>query len=173
MELADITRRHFFHRASTGIGIAALASLLGPEAKAERGLPGFPNFPPKAKRVIYLFQHGAPSQLDLFDYKPGLTAQRGQELPDSVRMGQRLTGMTAYQAKFPTAPSIFKFAKYGESGATISELLPHTAKIADQLCFVKSMTTEAINHDPAVTFFQTGLSHFPSMVIVSRTGMTW
>jgi Protein of unknown function (DUF1501) len=156
VQLEELTRRHFFHRASTGIGIAALASLLGREAKAERGLTGFPNFAPKAKRVIYLFQHGAPSQLDLFDYKPGLTAQRGQELPDSVRMGQRLTGMTAYQAKFPTAPSIFKFAKHGESGATLSELLPYTAKIADQLCFVKSMQTEAINHDPAVTFFQTG-----------------
>ncbi len=156
MELTDITRRHFFHRGSTGIGIAALASLLGGEAKADRGLPGFPNFAPKAKRVIYLFQHGAPSQLDLFDYKPGLTTQRGQELPDSVRMGQRLTGMTAYQAKFPTAPSIFKFAKCGESGVTLSELLPYTAKIADQICLVKSLQTDAINHDPAVTFFQTG-----------------
>ena len=152
----DITRRHFFHRASTGVGIAALASLLDRDAKAERGLPGFPNFPPKAKRVIYLFQHGAPSQLDLFDYKPGLTAQRGQDLPDSVRMGQRLTGMTAYQAKFPTAPSVFKFAKYGESGMALSELLPYTGKIADQICLVKSLQTDAINHDPAVTFFQTG-----------------
>src|SRR5580704_13919430 len=150
------TRRHFFGRTSVGLGAAALSSLLGGGAEAATGLTGFPNFPPTAKRVIYLFQHGAPSQLDLFDYKPNLTAQRGAELPDSVRMGQRLTGMTAYQAKFPTAPSIFKFEKYGESGATFSELLPYTAKIADQICFVKSLQTDAINHDPAVTFFQTG-----------------
>jgi hypothetical protein len=156
LNIENITRRHFFNKSATGIGIAALASLLGPDAKADRGLPGFPNFPAKAKRVIYLFQHGAPSQLDLFDYKPELTAQRGKDLPDSVRMGQRLTGMTAYQAKFPTAPSVFKFEKYGESGATLSELLPYTAKIADQLCFIKSLQTDAINHDPAVTFFQTG-----------------
>ena len=152
MEPIDITRRYFFHRASTGLGIAALASLL----KADRGLDGFPNFPPKAKRVIYLFQHGAPSQLDLFDYKPALTTRRGEDLPDSVRMGQRLTGMTAYQAKFPTAPSVFKFSKYGESGLTFSELLPYTGKIADRLCLIKSLQTDAINHDPAVTFFQTG-----------------
>src|SRR5580704_10794350 len=150
------TRRHFFGRTSVGLGAAALSSLLGGGAEAATGLTGFPNFPPTAKRVIYLFQHGAPSQLDLFDYKPNLTAQRGAELPDSVRMGQRLTGMTAYQAKFPTAPSIFKFEKYGESGATFSELLPYTAKIADQICLVKSLQTDAINHDPAVTFFQTG-----------------
>jgi hypothetical protein len=152
----DITRRYFFHRAATGLGIGALASLLGSEARAERGLPDFPNFPAKAKRVIYLFQHGAPSQLDLFDSKPALTARRGEELPDSVRMGQRLTGMTAYQAKFPTAPSIFKFTKCGESGVTLSELLPHTARIADRICLIKSLQTDAINHDPAVTFFQTG-----------------
>jgi hypothetical protein len=152
VEPIDITRRYFFHRASTGLGIAALASLL----KADRGLDGFPNFPPKAKRVIYLFQHGAPSQLDLFDYKPALTTRRGEDLPDSVRMGQRLTGMTAYQAKFPTAPSVFKFSKYGESGLTFSELLPYTGKIADRLCLIKSLQTDAINHDPAVTFFQTG-----------------
>ena len=105
MQLEELTRRHFFHRASTGIGIAALSSLLGREAKAERGTTGFPNFAPKAKRVIYLFQHGAPSQLDLFDYKPALTTQRGLELPDSVRMGQRLTGMTSSKTSFPVAPS--------------------------------------------------------------------
>ncbi|MBM3767360.1 MAG: DUF1501 domain-containing protein [Acidobacteria bacterium] len=110
----------------------------------------------KAKRVIYLFQHGGPSQLDLFDWKPGLARVRGQDLPESIRMGQRLTGMTAYQANFPTAPTIFKFAQYGQSGAWLSELLPHTAKIADELCIIKSLHTEAINHDPAVTFFQTG-----------------
>jgi hypothetical protein len=153
------TRRHFFGRAATGIGIAALSSLLSSEqalASSPGVIPGYPNFPPTAKRVIYLFQHGAPSQLDLFDYKPNLTKQRGADLPDSVRMGQRLTGMTAYQAIFPTAPSIFKFAQYGESGAWLSELLPHTAKVVDDLAIVKSMQTEQINHDPAVTFCQTG-----------------
>src|SRR3954471_608711 len=102
----EMTRRHFFSRASGGVGIAALASLLSNDAKASEALPGLPHFPPKAKRVIYLFQHGAPSQLDLFDYKPNLTQLRGTELPDSIRKGQRLTGMTAYQTKFPTAPSI-------------------------------------------------------------------
>src|SRR5690349_5995052 len=153
-----VTRRHFFGRSATGIGIAALSSLLSSEiASADTSvIPGYPNFPPTAKRVIYLFQHGAPSQLDLFDYKPGLTAKRGSDLPESVRMGQRLTGMTAYQAKFPTAPSIFKFAQYGESGAWLSELLPHTAKVVDDLAIIKSMQTEQINHDPAVTFCQTG-----------------
>jgi len=151
-----MTRRHFFGRTSTGLGAAALTTLLAGEAEGAGGLPGLPNFPPTAKRVIYLFQHGAPSQLDLFDYKPGLQAHRGTELPDSIRMGQRLTGMTAYQAKFPTAPSLFKFAQHGESGAWLSELLPYTSKVADDLCIVKSLQTEAINHDPAVTFFQTG-----------------
>ncbi|MBM3783413.1 MAG: DUF1501 domain-containing protein [Acidobacteria bacterium] len=111
---------------------------------------------PKAKRVIYLFQHGGPSQLDLFDWKPELYRHRGKNLPASIRMGQRLTGMTAYQESFPTASSLFKFAQHGQSGAWLSELLPHTARIADELCIMKSMHTEAINHDPAVTFFQTG-----------------
>jgi hypothetical protein len=152
-----LTRRHFFSRASLGVGTAALSSLLAREGVAATGgLPGLPHHPAKAKRVIYLFQHGAPSQLDLFDYKPGLEKVRGQDLPASVRMGQRLTGMTAYQATFPTAPSIFKFAQHGKSGMWLSELLPHTAKVADELCLIKSLHTEAINHDPAVTFFQTG-----------------
>lgn len=152
-----MTRRHFFGRTSVGLGAAALTTLLAGKGEAAAvGLPGLPNFPPTAKRVIYLFQHGAPSQLDLFDYKPGLQARRGTELPDSIRMGQRLTGMTAYQAKFPTAPSLFQFAQHGESGAWLSDLLPYTAKVADELCIVKSLQTEAINHDPAVTFFQTG-----------------
>jgi hypothetical protein len=111
---------------------------------------------PKAKRVITLFQHGGPSQLDLFDYKPNLAKVHGQDLPDSIRMGQRLTGMTAYQATFPTAPTIFKFAQHGQSGAWFSELLPHMAKHADQWTIMKSLSTEQINHDPAVTFFQTG-----------------
>jgi hypothetical protein len=165
-----ITRRHFFGRA--GLGAFALASLLNPDLLAaddkkrpNGGLPGLPHFKPKAKRVIYLFQSGAPSQMDLFDYKPRLQDLRGKELPDSVRMGQRLTGMTATQASFPVAPSMFKFARQGKSGAWLSELLPHTGKIADELCFIKSMHTEAINHDPAVTFFQTGaqLAGRPSM----------
>lgn len=147
-----LTRRHFFSRSATGLGAAALASLL----KADGALPGLPHFAPAAKRVIYLFQHGAPSQLDLFDYKPALVPQRGKDLPDSVRMGQRLTGMTAYQTTYPTAPSIFTFAQRGQSGMWLSELLPHTAKVADEICLIKSMKTEAINHDPAVTFFQTG-----------------
>jgi hypothetical protein len=152
-----LTRRHFFGLSSTGLGVAALGSLLTPEASATTGaLPGLPHFPPKAKRVIYLFQHGAPSQLDLFDYKPNLAKVRGAELPDSVRMGQRLTGMTAYQAKFPTAPSIFQFSQHGKSGSWMSELLPYTSKVADDITIIRSMKTDAINHDPAVTFFQTG-----------------
>src|SRR5437763_16566706 len=119
-----LTRRHFFSLSSKGIGIAALASLLSEDAKASGGLEGLPNFPPKAKRVIYLFQHGAPSQLDLFDYKPKLQEVRGTDLPDSIRKGQRLTGMTAFQSKFPTAPSIFRFSPNGQSGTWLSELLP-------------------------------------------------
>jgi hypothetical protein len=153
-----LTRRHFFGRGATGIGIAALSSLLAPTMAAADPdtIPGLPNFPPTAKRVIYLFQHGAPSQLDLFDYKPALGKQRGVDLPDSIRMGQRLTGMSAFQTKFPTAPSIFKFAQHGETGTWLSELLPHTAKVVDDLAIVRSMQTEQINHDPAVTFCQTG-----------------
>jgi hypothetical protein len=168
-----LTRRHFFGCA--GPGLAALASLLdaergtaadaGGQPSPTGGLPGLPHFPPKAKRVIYLFQSGAPSQMELFDYKPKLRDLRATELPDSIRMGQRLTGMTATQTSFPIAPSRFKFAQHGKSGAWLSELLPHTAKVADDLCFVKSMFTEAINHDPAITFFQTGaqLAGRPSM----------
>ena len=163
-----LTRRHFFGLGSTGIGTAALATLLnrdlgaagpgGPPASGDRtrGLPGYPHFAPTAKRVIYLFQSGAPSQMELFDYKPGLQDLRGTELPDSIRKGQRLTGMTSAQSSFPVAPTLFKFSRHGQSGAWVSELLPHTAGIVDDLSFVKSMHTEAINHDPAVTFFQTG-----------------
>ncbi len=165
-----LTRRHFFGRAA-GIGTAALASLLNPDLFAQPaadragGLPGLPHFRPRAKRVIYLFQSGAPSQMDLFDYKPRLRDLRGTDLPDSIRMGQRLTGMTATQDNFPVAPSLFRFARHGTSGAWVSELLPHTARVADDLCFVKSVYTEAINHDPAITFIQTGaqLAGRPSM----------
>jgi uncharacterized protein DUF1501 len=159
-----LTRRHFFGRSATGIGVAALADLLGHQLRAENapgtkthgGLPGLPHFPPKAKRVIYLFQSGGPSQMELFDYKPRLTEFQGQDLPDSVRKGQRLTGMSATQSSFPVVPSKFQFAQHGNSGAWVSELLPYTAKAADQLTFIKSLHTEAINHDPAVTFIQTG-----------------
>ena len=164
-----VNRRFFFGRAAAGIGTAALASLLAGDADAASkrigGLPGFPNFAPKAKRVIYLFQSGAPSQMDLYDYKPNLKDLRATELPDSIRKGQRLTGMTSKQASFPVAPTKFAFKQYGNSGAWISELLPHTARVADELCFIKTMHTQAINHDPAITFFQTGaqLAGRPSM----------
>ncbi len=150
------TRRSFLRAATGGAGLAALTSLLAGQAQAEGTTAALPHFPPKARRVIYLFQHGGPSQLDLFDYKPALARLRGVDLPASVRMGQRLTGMTAFQSSFPTAPSIFQFAQHGRSGQWLSELLPHTAKVADELCILKSLHTEAINHDPAVTFFQTG-----------------
>jgi hypothetical protein len=155
----SINRRHFFGRAGqSALGLAALGWLLGgrTSAGATGGLAGLPHFAPKAKRVIYLFQSGAPSQMDLFDYKPRLQELRGTELPTSVRMGQRLTGMTSRQQTFPVAPSRFQFAQHGASGAWVSELMPHTAKVVDELCFIKSMHTEAINHDPAITFFQTG-----------------
>jgi len=151
-----LTRRQLFGRAATGIGTVALGSLLAPRAEAAKGLAGFPNFPPKAKRVIYLHQSGAPSQLDLFDYKPALTARFGEDLPDSIRQGQRLTGMTSSQKRFPVAPSVYRFAQHGKAGIWFSELLPYTAKMADELCVVKSLYTEAINHDPAITFIQTG-----------------
>src|SRR5580693_704582 len=168
----QMTRRHFFGRQASGIGLAALAGLLGrqlradtPQHKVYGGLPGLPHFAPKARRVIYLFQSGGPSQMELFDYKPRLVDFQGQDLPDSVRKGQRLTGMSATQSSFPIVPSKFQFAKHGDSGAWVSELLPHTAKIADQLTFIKSLNTEEINHDPAVTMAQTGfrLGGRPSM----------
>jgi hypothetical protein len=152
----NLTRRHFFGRAANGIGVAALASLLGEDARTEPAAKPQPAPAAKAKRVIVLFQSGAPSQIDLFDHKPKLADLRGKELPDSVRMGQRLTGMTSRQDSLPVAPSKFKFARHGQSGAWVSELMPHTAKMVDELCFVRSMFTEQINHDPAVTFFQTG-----------------
>ena len=173
MDAIQVSRRRFFSQ--LGVGTAALASLLqedgvAAEATSSRatgfaGLTGLPHFAPKAKRVIYLFQSGAPSQMDLYDYKPALANRRAQELPESIRQGQRLTGMTATQASFPVAPTKFKFAQHGKSGAWLSELLPHTAKVADELCFVKTIHTQAINHDPAITFFQTGaqLAGRPSM----------
>ncbi len=159
------TRRQFLGRA--GLGATALASMMHEDALAAGNgvLPGLPHFAPKAKRIIYLFQSGAPSQLDLFDHKPQLLSRQGTDLPASIRQGQRLTGMTATQDHFPIAPSKFRFAQHGRSGAWLSELLPHTARVADELCFIKTMNTEAINHDPAITFFQTGaqLAGRPSM----------
>lgn len=152
----DMTRRQFLGRAGSGIGVAALASLLNPQLFAAQGSAGIPHFAPKAKRVIWLTQAGAPSQLDLFDYKPGLREQYDKDLPDSVRNGQRVTGMTSGQARFPIAPSIFTFKQYGQAGHWLSELLPHTARLADDLCIIRSMNTEAINHDPAMTMLQTG-----------------
>ena len=164
-QVLDCSRRQFLTRGSSGIGLAALASLLGDEGfAAPNGKPParstggakFPQFAPRAKRVIYLFQSGGPSQMDLFDYKPRMQAEFKKDLPDSVRMGQRITTMTSTQKRFPIVPSLFRFQQHGESGTWLSELLPHTATVADQLCFVKTMVTQAINHDPAVTFFQTG-----------------
>ncbi|WP_421828641.1 DUF1501 domain-containing protein [Larkinella sp.] len=160
-ELHDqLSRRTFLGKTSAGLGAIALASLLNPTkgvaGSEENRAPGKPHFSPKVKRVIYLFQSGAPSQLDLFDYKPKLETMWGQDLPESIRKGQRLTGMTAGQSRFPLAASRFKFAKHGHSQMWVSELLPYTSRITDDLCFIRSMNTEAINHDPAVTFFQTG-----------------
>jgi len=166
----NLNRRKFLSKLSLGIGSVALGSLLIPDlfsGKSEEDMmvTGLPQFAPKAKRVIYLFQNGAPSQLDLFDYKPKLQEMFGQDLPASIRQGQRLTGMTADQKKFPLAGSAFKFNQYGEAGAWMSELLPHTSKVVDDLCVIRSMYTEAINHDPALTFFQTGaqVGNRPSM----------
>ena len=144
------TRREFLGRIGLGLGGLALSSLVNP------ALAGGVGHVPRAKRIIYLFQSGGPSQFELFDYKPRVNALHGQELPESVRRGQRLTGMTGFQNALPLARSHFEFSQHGESGAWVSELMPYTAAIADELCFVKSMHTEAINHDPAITFFLTG-----------------
>lgn len=157
-----LTRRQFFGRCSCGIGTAALASLLNPglfQAVAEqsgRAAIGAPHFAPRAKRIIYLFMSGGPSQADLFDYKPNLQALHGTELPPSVRGSQRLTTMTSDQKSFPVIASRFKFSQHGQGGAWFSELLPHTASIADDLCVIRSLNTEAINHDPATTYVTTG-----------------
>jgi hypothetical protein len=151
-----IARRQFLGSACAGVGTAALASLLGSRAQAAAGLPGFPNFPPRARRVIWLTQAGAPSQVDLFDHKPNLKDQFDKDMPASVRQGQRLTGFTSGQGRLPVAPSIFAFKQHGRSGLWLSELLPHTGGIADDICVIKSLHTEAINHDPAMTMLQTG-----------------
>jgi hypothetical protein len=157
------SRREFFTQGSS-LGAVALASLLNPHlfgARADRdpktgGLAGLPHFAPKAKRVIFLHQSGGPSQIDTFDYKPQLSKLHGTELPDSVRRGQRITGMTAGQDSFPCVQSLFSFKQHGQSGAWVSELLPWTAKIVDDICIIRTTHTEAINHDPAITFIQSG-----------------
>lgn len=167
----NMNRRKFLSRLSLGLGSAALGSLLIPDlfrgrSKEEEAImAALPHFAPKAKRVIYLFQNGAPSQLESFDYKPLLQKSYGQDLPESIRMGQRLTGMTANQERFPLVGSFYDFQQYGESRAWISSIFPYTAKVVDDLCIIKSMHTEAINHDPALTFFQTGaqVGNRPSM----------
>lgn len=162
--LSSLTaRRQFLNTSGRALGTAALASLLGREPLNAAGqnaaagpLPHL-NHAPRAKRAIYLFQSGGPPQMDLFDHKPHLDQVHGKEVPDSIFQGQRLTGMTAGQSSFPVARSIFEFGKYGESGQVMNaKLLPHLQKVADDLCIVRSMHTEAINHDPAITFFQTG-----------------
>ena len=157
------TRRQFFRDSALGLGSAALASLLQDDSQAmgQRapaiGLPGLPHFAPKAKRAIYLFMAGAPSQMDLFDYKPNMTEMFDVDLPESIRMGQRLTTMTSGQERFPLAPSIYNFRQHGKNGAWVSELLPHTAQVVDEMAIIRSMYTEAINHDPAITYICTGV----------------
>jgi hypothetical protein len=161
-----VTRRQLFGRTATGIGVAALSALLGdgamaapPGAKKREGFFGAlakPHYAPKIKRVIYLFQSGGPSHIDLFDYKPQLQKVQGQELPSSIRQGQRITGMTSGQKAFPCAAPMFKFQQQGKAGVWLSELMPHTGSIVDDITFIKSMHTESINHDPAVTHLLTG-----------------
>jgi len=162
----ELTRRQLFGMSAQGIGVAALASLLGPDLLASGGagqeaaakgvgLAGLPHFAPKAKRVIFLHQSGGPSQLETFDYKPGLAKLHGTPIPDSVRQGQRVA-QTMGQATLSVAQSLYSFAQHGQSGTWVSELLPHTAKIVDDITVIRTMNTEAINHDPAITFIQTG-----------------
>ncbi len=160
------TRRLFFKNTGLAAGRIALASMLGPgllraaanarQQRAHPSLPGLPHFAPKARRLIYIFMNGAPSQLDLWDYKPSLSGLYNTDLPDSIRMGQRLTTMTSGQKRFPVAPTIYKFAPHGQCGTLVSELLPHTAQVVDELAVIKTVHTEAINHDPAATFLLTG-----------------
>ncbi|MCC7425059.1 MAG: DUF1501 domain-containing protein [Planctomycetaceae bacterium] len=161
---SSLTRRSLLQGASAATGLAALSTLLGVRGQAANGAGSSPNskgaitphFAPKAKRVISLFQSGGPSHLELFDPKPELASRHGSELPDSIRQGQRLTGMTSGQKSFPVIAPKFKFVRCGESGTSLSELIPHTARVIDQICVIRSMHTDAINHDPAITFIQTG-----------------
>ncbi|MEM6698414.1 MAG: DUF1501 domain-containing protein, partial [Bacteroidota bacterium] len=163
-----VSRRNFLTKTSLGLGAMALGSLIGGNLIGQHAAPkvagspvdavlnNLPHFAPKAKRIVYLFMSGGPSQMDIYDYKPALEKMHGQDLPDSVRKGQRLTGMSAGQSALPMAASVFDFQQHGKSGTWVSELMPYTAKVVDELCFIKSMYTEAINHDPAITFFQSG-----------------
>jgi hypothetical protein len=156
------TRRQFFRSTGFSLGTAALSTLIGQKSRADGTKTGLgaalpvTHFPAKAKRVIYLHMVGGPSQMDLYDYKPKMNDWYDKELPESIRNGQRLTTMTSGQARFPIAPSMYKFERHGKSGMWVSELLPHTAKMVDEMCFIRSMHTEAINHEPAITFMQTG-----------------
>src|SRR5512135_1390266 len=160
------TRRAFFKSTGLAAGRIALATMMFPELmraqsagkapRAHPGLPGLPHFAPQARRLIYLFMNGAPSQIDMWDYKPRLADLFDTDLPDTIRMGQRLTTMTSGQKRFPVAPSIYKFAPHGQSGTMVSELLPHTAQIVDELAVIRTVYTEAINHDPASTYILTG-----------------
>lgn len=166
----QLDRRRFLTRTAMGLGSIALGSLMGNTllgksiskiatedaslSLEQEILQAIPHLVPKAKRVVYLFMSGGPSQFETFDYKPKLLDMFGQPLPDSVRQGQRLTGMSAGQAILPVVPSIYKFNQYGKSNTWVSELLPHTAQVVDELCIIKSMYSEAINHDPAITFFK-------------------
>jgi len=170
------TRRQFLTRGKNALGTAAMASLLGAagarsaygapaaggagrplfSARANPGLPNLPHFAPKAKSVIYLHMVGGPSQMDLYDYKPEMNAYYDKDLPESIRKGQRLTTMTSGQTRFPVAPSKYKFAQHGKSGMWVSELLPYTARMVDEMCFIRSMHTDAINHEPAICYMQTG-----------------
>jgi hypothetical protein len=164
MNRLELTRRAFFGRSATHLGVLGLASLLNPRlfaaestlAAVGRGMAGLPHFQPRAKRVIYLFQSGGPAQMELFDNKPHLRERAGQEVPKSVYPDERKTTMTSAQSSFVVAPSMFKFSQHGEAGTWISELLPHTGRVADELCVIRSLHTDAINHDPAITLLQTG-----------------
>ncbi len=155
----NMTRRHFFAAGSHAVGWAALASLLGRDRATAADTPAaraLTHHAPKARHVIYLHMVGGPPQMDLYDYKPVMQRWYDRDLPDSVRMGQRLTTMTSGQSRFPIAPSMFRFARHGRCGMWVSELLPWTARMVDDMCFVRSMYTEAINHEPAITLMQTG-----------------
>ena len=158
IHVQDRLNRHAFLRSAGGLGAAAVSSLLMPESAAAESLmlPGLPHVVPKARRIIYLFQSGAPSQMDLFDPKPDMRQRLGEDLPESIRKGQRLTTMTSGQGRFPVAPSVFRFQQHGESRMWFSEIMPHMASLADDWCMIRTMNTEAINHDPAITFSQTG-----------------
>src|SRR5687768_9164181 len=156
------TRRQFLRKGASFMGAAALTALGGAMRPSMADTKKFvgnlvgSHYAPKAKRVIYLHMVGGPSQMDLYDYKPKMQEFYDKDLPDSVRNGQRLTGMTSGQARFPIAPSMYKFQQHGKCGMWVSEMLPHTAKMVDDMCFIRSMHTEAINHEPAISYMQTG-----------------